>query len=77
MTWAAPLIKIAARPTATNVTLTLSISASLLPAVMIEDYGQKEDYCQALKPMFDAIWNAAGDEGSPSYGAEGKWTRTR
>jgi hypothetical protein len=28
MTWAAPLIKIAARPTATNVTLTLSISAS-------------------------------------------------
>jgi hypothetical protein len=69
------MVAAGARPIATQPPL--GTSDWILPAVMIEDYGQKEDYCQALKPMFDAIWNAAGDEGSPSYGAEGKWTRTR
>jgi hypothetical protein len=45
----------------------------ILPAITLEDYGRKEDYCRALKPMFDAIWNAAGDEGSLSYGPDGNW----
>jgi hypothetical protein len=47
-----------------------------LPTITLETYGQKGDYRRALKPMFDAIWNAAGEEGSPSYGPDGNWNRT-
>jgi Putative DNA-binding domain len=45
------------------------------PAVTLEDYGEMEDYLQALKPIFDALWNAAGYGGSQSYGADGVWKR--
>ena len=43
--------------------------------VIIEDYGSLEDYRQALKPLFDALWNAGGHPGSQSYGTDGKWRR--
>jgi hypothetical protein len=63
------------RPTATQPVLRKS--DWILPAVAIEDYGRKEDYCQALKPMLDAIWNAAGYERSPSYESDGHWSEIR
>lgn len=43
--------------------------------VIIEDYGSLEDYRQALKPIFDALWNAGGYPGSQSYGSDGQWRR--
>jgi len=43
--------------------------------VIIEDYGSLEDYRQALKPVFDALWNAGGYPGSQSYGSDGQWRR--
>jgi hypothetical protein len=48
--------------------LPLRRSELLFPAVSIETYGTKKDYCRALKPIFDTIWNAAGCPNSPSYG---------
>lgn len=53
--------------------LPLRRSDLLFPAVTIEAYGMKRDYCRALKPIFDTIWNAAGYPNSPSYGPGGKW----
>jgi hypothetical protein len=43
--------------------------------IFIEDYGSLEDYRQALRPIFDALWNAGGYPGSQSYGADGQWRR--
>lgn len=45
----------------------------VLPAITLEAYGAKKDYCRALKPIFDAIWNAAGYAASPNYGPDGSW----
>jgi Putative DNA-binding domain len=47
----------------------------LLPVVTIEDYGGLEDYRQSLRPIFDAVWNAAGYEASRSYRPDGGWAR--
>ena len=41
----------------------------LLPDVLIEEYAC--DLAQALRPSFDAMWNACGYAGSPSYGPTG------
>jgi Putative DNA-binding domain len=60
----------------TRPTRPLRKSNWVLPAITLEDYGQKADYGRALKPMFDAIWNAAGEKGSTSYGPDGNWNRT-
>jgi hypothetical protein len=38
----------------------LNSSELLLPEITIEDYGSKEDYQKAMRPAFDALWNAAG-----------------
>jgi hypothetical protein len=46
-----------------------------LPPTIIEDYSTIDDYRQALKPLFDAVWNAAGYESSQSYDQDGKWKR--
>jgi len=46
-----------------------------LPTIVIEDFSTIEEYRQALKPVFDAIWNAAGYGGSQSYGPDGKCKR--
>jgi hypothetical protein len=45
------------------------------PAITIDEYGRLEDYRAKLRPMFDALWNAAGFERSLSYGAAGEWRR--
>lgn len=42
--------------------------------VMVNDYPQKwPDWPPVLKPLFDAIWQAGGWEGSPSYDEAGIW----
>jgi hypothetical protein len=48
-----------------------------LPAIIIADFGDIDHYRGALKPIFDAIWNAGGYERSLSYTADGTWQRTR
>ena len=45
------------------------------PVAIIEDYSTIEAYRQSLKPLFDAVWNAAGYESSKSYARDGKWQR--
>jgi hypothetical protein len=55
----------------------LRTSELRLPAVTIESYGQKTDYGRALKPVFDALSNAAGYGGSQSYDAVGNWNPYR
>lgn len=47
----------------------------LLPDVLIEDY--KNDVPKALRPAFDALWNAAGWPRSMNYDEEGNWSRNR
>jgi Putative DNA-binding domain len=37
------------------------------PAITLNDFRSREDYRRALNPIFDAIWNAAGYEGSPIH----------
>ena len=44
-----------------------------LPAVTVEDYGERADYGKVLKQIFDALWNAAGYRGSQSYDAADNW----
>jgi hypothetical protein len=46
-----------------------------LPTILIEDFSTIEEYRRALKPLFDAIWNAAGFSGSKSYNSDGRWVR--
>jgi hypothetical protein len=45
----------------------------VLPVITLDNYGQINDYRKALRPIFDAVWNAAGHEASPSYGPDGRW----
>jgi hypothetical protein len=42
-----------------------------LPEILIDDINQ--DSATILKPAFDALWNATGREGSPSYDESGNW----
>jgi hypothetical protein len=50
-------------------------SAVQFPSITLDEFGPLEDYRRALKPMFDAVWNAAGYPGSRSYGPDGNWMR--
>ena len=43
----------------------------ILPDVLIEDYDC--DVPAALRPVFDALWNAAGYERSLNYDENGCW----
>ncbi|GHO78148.1 hypothetical protein KSD_59190 [Ktedonobacter sp. SOSP1-85] len=44
----------------------------LLPEVMIENFD--DDLAKAMRPIFDAVWNAAGYSCSPNYDISGKFT---
>ncbi|MCK4659362.1 MAG: ATP-binding protein [Phycisphaerae bacterium] len=44
----------------------------LLPDVLVEGYD--EDVGRVLRPIFDAVWNATGWEGSRNYDSDGNWT---
>lgn len=43
----------------------------LVPEILIEN--ADFDPAQALRPIFDAVWNAAGWEGSLNYNEDGTW----
>jgi hypothetical protein len=44
-----------------------------LPDVVFES--EEEDAHGVLRPVFDALWQCWGQDRSPSYGADGEWTR--
>lgn len=46
--------------------------ALLVPEVMVESFDA--DPADIMKPIFDAVWNAAGWSRSMNYNEEGKWT---
>jgi hypothetical protein len=48
-------------------------SELLLPEIVINDYGSNQDYQKAMRPAFDALWNAAGFSASPNFNAENIW----
>lgn len=48
-----------------------------LTEVLIEDYGPSEHYLRALRPAFDALWNAGGFPASEHYNADGDWVGAR
>jgi Putative DNA-binding domain len=68
--------RIIGRPLATMEASPLRKSDWILPTVVVEDYTGGHDYRRAVKPIFDAIWNAAGYEGSRSYDHDGNWARS-
>lgn len=43
----------------------------ILPEVMIDNYDV--DVPKALRPIFDAVWNSAGWQGSRNYDQQGNW----
>ena len=49
----------------------------LLPEGIVDDYGSTEDYVQALRPIFDALWNAAGFVRCTYYDDKGNWQPPR
>lgn len=44
-----------------------------LPEIMIEQYGTFQDYQRAVRPAFDALWNAGGFERSTFFDEAGLW----
>ena len=49
----------------------------ILPEGIVDDYGSAEDYVQALRPIFDALWNAAGFVRCTYYDDKGNWQPPR
>ncbi len=49
-------------------------SELLLPEIIIEDYGTEQDYQRAMRPAFDALWNAAGYASSHCFSDDDLWT---
>ena len=48
-----------------------------LPEVVFDDYGSQAQYRRRLRPVVDAVWNAAGTAGSPNYDDNGDWASSR
>jgi len=48
-------------------------SELLLPEIIIEDYGSDQDYQRAMRPAFDALWNAAGYASSHCFSDDDLW----
>jgi len=48
-------------------------SELLLPEIIIEDYGTEQDYQRAMRPAFDALWNAAGYASSRYFSDDDLW----
>lgn len=44
-----------------------------LPECFLEDYGGEVDYHRAVRPAFDALWNAIGCPRSQFFNQEGRW----
>jgi hypothetical protein len=45
----------------------------LLPEVIVDAYGSSRDYVTALRPIFDALWNAAGFARCTYYDTNSEW----
>lgn len=45
----------------------------LLPEVVVQSYGEEGDYHRAVRPAFDALWNAAGFSKSTYFNEQGIW----
>lgn len=52
----------------------ISQSVLELPEIVIEDYGTPEDYQRAVRPAFDALWNAGGFAASAHFDENDIWT---
>ena len=52
-------------------THTIDRDTLLLPDVLLEDYTTPADV--ALKPVFDALWQAGGMNGCQHYDEKGRW----
>jgi len=50
-----------------------SSSELLLPEIILEDYGSEQDYQRAMRPAFDALWNAAGYAFSSYFNKDNIW----
>lgn len=48
-------------------------SELLLPEIIIEDYGSDHDYQKAMKPAFDALWNAVDYAASQYFNERNIW----
>ncbi len=46
-----------------------------LPEGLLEDFGDEIDHHKAVRPAFDALWNARGAERCANYNDEGRWVR--
>ena len=44
-----------------------------LPECILEDYGTEVDHHKAVRPAFDALWNAIGFARSQFFNGEGRW----
>lgn len=44
----------------------------ILPEIVVENF--ESDVAEAMKPIFDAVWNAVGERCSPNYDLSGKFT---
>jgi hypothetical protein len=45
----------------------------VLPECVLEDYGEDVDHHRAVRPAFDALWNAIGYSRSQFFNDEGLW----
>lgn len=56
-------------------TYLIEIDSLILPEIIVENF---ECYpAEVMRPIFDAIWNAAGWEGSMNYNENGEWVGNR
>lgn len=46
----------------------------VLPECIISEYGDRRSYISALRPAFDALWNASGYVEAQTFNAAGEWT---
>jgi Putative DNA-binding domain len=51
----------------------INSSELLLPEITLEDYGSSQDYQKAMRPTFDALWNAAGYAFSGYFNEDDIW----
>jgi hypothetical protein len=52
----------------------LERSDLFLPECLINEYGTNIDYQRAMKPAFDALWNAADYPSAQTFSEDGQWT---
>jgi hypothetical protein len=51
----------------------LDRSLLCLPECVINEYATDLEYHRAVKPAFDALWNAAGFVSAQTFSADGQW----